>query len=301
MIIKKLLEAVKKGKRSKLDLESRYTKLSSKRNNFLQRAYEFARMTLPYLLSPISNGDATNQHGFQGIGAQVTNHLSNKIVTNMFPIGMSFFRSRFSDASKKILERAGFDPEQLSQLLVTSETKVDEYQVRVAARVAYVEAAKNLLVSGNVLLYLPPEGALQAIKLDRYCVRRNMSGKLLELMTMQEIEMSSLSEEMQTAIMHSRGIKSPQEDEMVKVYTWVYRQGKQFLVAQSVEGVMVADVQYIDEDQLPWIPLRWNSTHGEDYGRGLVEDHSGDFNVIEFLSEAIAKGMVHRNDKGKAG
>jgi len=46
------------------------------------------------------------------------------------------------------------------------------------------------------------------------------------------------------------------------------------------------------EENIPFTILMWNHTHGEDYGRGLVEDHGGDFHVIQILSEALAKGMI---------
>ncbi len=42
--------------------------------------------------------------------------------------------------------------------------------------------------------------------------------------------------------------------------------------------------------------LRWKTNYGEDYGRSLVEQHAGDFHVIQLLSESIAKGMILMSD-----
>ncbi len=290
-----LLELVKRGKGADVPLSGRYKDLSAKKSGYLTRGQQYSKFTLPYILPysvGLDRGDAGNQHGFQGIGAQAVNHLSNKLTTNMFPIGRSFFKLSFGEEVEALLKKDNYDPTQLAELLVSAEKRVEKYQTEIGSRVAYVESFKNLLISGNVLIHLPATGNLQAIKLDRYCVKRNLSGELVELMIMEEKEFSTLSKYLRERIKVLRKEKSPEEDAAVKIYTWVYLIDGQYAVAQSVEDVLIKDVEYISKDELPWFPLRWNATYGEDYGRGLVEDHSGDFYVIEFLSEAIAKGMA---------
>jgi len=291
-----LLKQVKQGKGSPANIEGRYEQLSSDRNGYRDRAREYSRFTLPYVLpngDDLNRGDAANQHGYQGIGAQAVNHLSNKLVINMFPTGMSFFKLNFDEVAKNQLVDAGHDPTKLSELLVEAENRATTLQTKIAARVGYTEAFKNLIITGNVLMYLPSDGFLQAIKLDRYCLTRDLSGKLMELVILQQKAFSTLSPDVKEGIKSIKGSLAPKDDDKVKIYTWVYRIDRDtFGVAQSVEGILIKDFQEIEEAQLPWIPLRWNSSFGEDYGRGLCEDHAGDFYVVEFLSEAITKGMA---------
>lgn len=292
----KLKEAIQRGKGEPSMAEGRYSTLSRDRNNYLDRAREYSRFTLPYVLpeeSDMSRGGAANQHGFQGIGAQAVNHLSNKLTINMYPTGRSFFSLQFNEDTKGKLIEAGYEPTALQELLISAEARCSTFQQVVAARVAYTEAFKNLLISGNVLMYLPKDGHLQAIKLDRYVLKRDLSGRLVELCILQKKTYDTLSDEVRESIKAIKGTDTPKDDEVVSIYTWVLRKNtEEFYVAQAVQGITISQVQEIGESDLPWIPLRWNSTYGEDYGRGLVEDHAGDFYVVEFLSEAVAKGMA---------
>jgi len=292
-----LLSQIEQGKGSRIDIEGRYQQLSSERSSYLERSREYSKFTLPYVLpveGDTNRGGSANQHGYQGVGAQAVNHLSNKLTINMFPIGRSFFNLKFDEVTKAMLVKDGYEPTQLAELLVEAEDRCTTFQGKVAARVAYTEAFKNLLISGNVCMYLPSDdGFLQAIKLDRYVIQRDLSGKMTELIIVQQKAFNTLPEETQISIKDIKGKECPKEDDNVKIYTWVYRKtATLFCVAQSVESIMLRDYQEIEEADLPWKPLRWNSTFGEDYGRGLVEDHAGDFYVTEFLSEAIAKGMA---------
>lgn len=291
-----LLEQVKQGKGTPVTIEGRYKQLSSDRNGYLDRAREYSRFTLPYVLpdtDDYSRGGAANQHGFQGIGAQAVNHLSNKLTINMFPTGRSFFNLKFDEVAEAQLVADGYDPTQLSELLVEAENRCTTLQQKIAARVAYTESFKNLLISGNVCLYLPADGFLQAIKLDRYVLKRDLSGKMTELIIQQKKSFSTLSQEVRDSLTALSNVETPKEDDEITLYTWVFRKDREtFCVSQSAMGVAIKEYQEIDEADLPWKPLRWNSSYGEDYGRGLVEDHAGDFYVIEFLSEAVAKGMA---------
>ena len=293
--MQQLLKAVKKGVGTAIDLEGRYSTLSATRNQYLDRGRDYSKFTLPYILpdSDGIQGADSNQHGYQGIGAQAVNHLSNKLTTTLFPIQRSFFKLEFEAEAKAALQAAGYQPTDLSELLVDAEQRVESFQSKVAARVAYVDAFKNLLISGNVCLYIPEADKLQAIKLNRYCCRRNTSGSLVELIIEEKKHFTAMSMEVQDILRKLKGPDVCSKDEEITLYTWVCQTEKgRFGVTQSCIGVQIKPWQELDEADLPWIPLMWNHTNGEDYGRGLVEDHAGDFYVIEFLSEAIAKGMA---------
>lgn len=291
----KTLKLVKQGVGASVDLEGRYKTLAATRSQYLDSGREYSRFTLPYILPETDGKQSTgaNQHGYQAIGSSSVNHLANKLTTNIFPVQRSFFKLEFQEETKASLEAAGHDPTNLTELLVAGEKRVENLQNQIAARVAYVDAFKNLLIAGNVLLYLPPGDNLQAVKLDRYCTRRNTSGRTIELMIEEKKQFSGMAPEIQELLKKQKGPGVCEDDEEVVLYTWAAQiEPGVFGVAQSCLGIQIKPFQEIPEGDLPWIPLMWNHTNGEDYGRGLVEDHAGDFYCIEVLSEAIAKGMV---------
>jgi len=292
--------AVRRPKGSPSDVESRNSTLVSDRNVFLDQAREYSRFTLPSMYPDndgTTRGAGANQHGFQSIGAQAVNHLSNKLVINMFPVGRSFFKLEFNELAKASLKKEGHDATKLSELLVKAEKQAMTYTETIAARVAYTEAMKSLIISGNILMALPEGGKLQAIKLDRYVLQRDLSGNLLELIITQKKAFSALSPDIIEGIKIIKGDKAPDENAIITIYTWVVRQDHEtFTVTQAVEGIVIKEPLDVPEGELPWIPLRWNSASGEDYGRGHVEDYAGDFYVVEFLSEALVKGMAMMAD-----
>jgi hypothetical protein len=118
----------------------------------------------------------------------------------------------------------------------------------------------------------------------------------LELIILHRKDFNAMSKETQD-IIRAIKTKEPKHDDTIDLYTWVYSVDKDtFGVAQSADDILIKPYQQIEKKRSPWIPLRWNSTSGESYGRGHVEDNAGDFYVIEFLSEAVAKGAVLMSD-----
>src|SRR5690554_7336489 len=92
----------------KSTLKARYEQYRRKRENYLHRAYEYAKTTLPYILPEHSYADGeTMQQGWQGFGARVVNHLSNKIIMTLFPPSRTFFKLDFSSDVNKELQEEG--------------------------------------------------------------------------------------------------------------------------------------------------------------------------------------------------
>ena len=92
--MQQLLNAVKKGVGTAVDLEGRYNTLAATRNQYLDRGRAYSKFTLPYILPDTEGTQAAdaNQHGYQGIGARSVNHLANKLTTTLFPVQRSFFK-----------------------------------------------------------------------------------------------------------------------------------------------------------------------------------------------------------------
>lgn len=279
------------GNKSKIP--DRYEKLKGERSGFLERGQEYSRMTLPYLLPETtkSGSDAHNQHGFQGIGAQVSNHLSNKLVMTLFPPQRSFFKMELAEEAAEELEQASISATDLTEILVEIEKNVGNVSETIGERVAMTMAMKQLIVGGNVTLHLPEKGNMQAIPLDRYVTKRGNGGELEEYIQEDTKTLESFEPHIQM-IIKANGRSNLKAEDEVKLYTQAKLVDGMYRVRQSAFDTPLGEEKLVKPSKLPWIPLRWNSCYGEDYGRGLVEDHAGDFAVIEYLTEAVAKGAV---------
>lgn len=282
------------GKKS--PIPDRYQKLSAKRGGFLDRAREFARMSLPYILPESeTRGDSDNQHGFDSTGAEAVNHLANKMAITLFPPQASFFRADLSESAREALATQGIEQTDLTIQLAEIERKARLERASLGSQAAFVELFKQLLISGNSCLYVPERGNMKAIPMDRYVVRRENGGELCELITKESKTLGSFDKVTQAIIRSSGGRHEMKPEEDVDIFTSIKRVNGErdfFEVTQSAFDIPLGSSRRVREDRLPWIVCRYNSAYGEDWGRGLMEDYSGTFHVIEFLSEAQARGAV---------
>lgn len=286
-------DSMRTGFNRKSKIPQRYEKLIGERSGFLERSQEYSRMTLPYLLpeSNQSGSDALNQHGFQAIGAQSVNHLANKLVLTLFPPQRSFFRLELSDDAREMLEEANISATDMTEILVKIEKQMNQVGEEAAVRTAMTMIMKHLIASGNVCLYLPEDGKMQAIPLDRYVVKLDAGQTLLELIIKEVKALESFDPATQMLI-KANGRSNLKQDDMVDLYTRIHLEGGMYKITQSAFDVEIGEEKMVKPSKLPWIPLRWNTCYSEDYGRGLVEDYGGDFIAIEYLTEAVTKGAV---------
>lgn len=287
---------IKVNLNSTSEIPKLYTEMESERSSYLTSGKTYSKMTLPYLLpESISRSAAANQHSFQGLGAQLVNHLSNKAVLTLFPPQRSFFKADLSDEAKKTLMDSGLSQVDMVAQLAAIEEKCIKVQSKIASRVANTEAMKHLIVSGNVILKLPVKnkGKMRAIPLSRYVVKRDLDDQLTELIILDEKTLEAFEPKIRAAIMATVKGKGLKPKDKINLYTRAsLKDDGLYEITQSANEIPVGEVSRLKAEKLPWIVLRWNSCYGEAYGRGLVEDHAGDFYVMEFLSEARAKGMA---------
>lgn len=274
---------------------ARYSQLEKNREPYLQRARDAAKLTIPSLIPPAGhNGHSKLSTPFQGIGARGVNNLASKLLLALLPPNSPFFRLLIDDFTlEELTQRQGMRAqveEALSQVERTVMTEVEGSAIRVPS----FEAFKHLIVAGNVLLYLQPEGGMRVFRIDRYVVHRDPSGNVLEHITKETISPDALPADMQSKL---RGkIKTGTDgsnDKTLDLYTWVRRVKNQWTVHQEVEGEVIPGSRGgYPLDKSPWLPLRFTRIDGEDYGRGYVEEYYGDLWSLELLTKAIVEGSA---------
>jgi len=289
---------------------SRFQKLDAARQAHLNRARVCSALTLPFLLPPEGADENTPlPTPWQSMGARCTNNLAAKIILTLMPPNNTCFRFLMDEKVKRELEaqmgEEGFQT-QVEEQLSIRETSIQVWMEKSRIRVPSYRIMRLLIVTGNALMYRHPKGSLKVYRLDQYVVRRNGAGEPVEIIAKDMIDPIDLPE-------HLRQGKEEKDSsgttaEMVAAYTYCIRKGDKWHVHQEVGGKVIPNTKSkFDERSFPFRALVWSRADGENYGRGHVEEHLGDFNSLEELSKAIvettaagAKLVFLRNPNGIA-
>lgn len=268
----------------------RYSQLAADRQQYLTRARDCAKYTIPTLVPPEGHGPSTRYHTpYQSLGAEGVNNLSSKLLLALLPINTPFFRLQINDFTLDLIDQSPGARGEFEKGVSRYERAVMTHLETNRVRTSVHEALKYLIVSGNVLIYFSPEGGLRVFRLDRYVVHRDPMGNVLEILTRETISPDVLPEKLRKASVGESASKSPQKT--LDLYTHVTRKEDQWEVYQEVSGQVVPGSEgSYPLDKLPWIPLRWTKIDGESYGRGYVEEYLGDLRTLEGLTKAIVIG-----------
>lgn len=278
------------GKKSKIP--EVWEKMISKRNSFHDRAKHFSRLTLPYLLNE-PDYNYSSQNGWQGVGAQAVNHLANKLAQVLFPAQRSFFRIDLTAKGEAELSKAKLEKTKMATLFAKVETQAMKSLDARQFRPAIVEVFKHLIVTGNCLMFKPDKGPISCIPMHHYGVIRDVNGEVLDIILLQEKALKTFDPATRMAIQAARQGKQYKDEDNVKLYTHARYEGDgMWVVCQSADDITVGKRSRVKAEKLPFIVLTWKRSFGEDWGRPLCEDYSGDLFVIQFLSEAVARGAA---------
>jgi hypothetical protein len=267
----------------------RYAQLEAARDAFLRRAREAAELTIPTLVPPDGHTGSTEYNTpYQSVGSRGVNNLASKLLLTLLPPNSPFFRLVIDDYD--LAQVAGQDArgaveEALGRIERAGLSEIEGSAVRVPV----FEALKQLVVAGNALVYMPKKDGMKVYRIDRYVVKRDAMGNVLEIITKESVSPLMLDEE-------TRALLTDPEDRNTKdydLYTCVKYTGKKWEVYQEIQGIVVPGSQgSFPKDRCPFIPLRFSRIDGEDYGRGFVEEYIGDLRSLEALTQAIVEGSA---------
>jgi hypothetical protein len=270
----------------------RYEVLTQTRNPVLQRAREVAKLTIPGLLPPEGADDATIlPTPWQSIGADGVTNLAAQLLLVLFPPGTSFFRLQVDEFTKEQIAADEDAAAQIEAALAKIERSVIDHLEGSGARVILTEALQHLIVAGNGLVQVLKDGRLKFFPLSKYVVRRDLEGNVLEIITKETLARETLPPAAQALLTEAPDSQDTAKSSTIDLYTWVRRgTNGSWYVEQHVEGQRIpGTVGNYPKDKSAWIPLRWSSVSGRDYGRGLGEERLGDLTSVEGLRKAIVK------------
>lgn len=275
----------------------KYENLSSTRTTYLERAREAAKLTIPSLVPDAGHSSATKLYTpYQGVGARGVNNLASKLLLSLLPPNAPFFAMRLDDFTIQELAQSEGARAKVDEALNKYERAVMTEIENSGMRSPIFEALKQLIVAGNVLLYLPPEGGARVFPLSRYVVKRDPMGEVIEVIVKETMSRATLPEDIREMLGDQEGDLSDQNDKKtdeINLYTKMYREGNKYILYQEIDGVIVPNSHgKYPLDKAPMLPLRWTRIDGEDYGRSYVEEYIGDLISLEGLSKAILEASA---------
>lgn len=271
----------------------RWATLDGQRRGFITRCEQYAAYTLPKICPPAGYNQNSQemQHEYQSLGAQAVNHLANKLMLTLFAPSRPFFRLTPDAKLRAELAKINVDESQLSEMLSIAEREAVAALDGLKARPKLYEALKHLIITGNSLLILGKQ--LRVLGIRRYCAKRDVEGKLLELIIKEEVKFDELAVPVQEYMM-TKGYRRDKCKE-VSLYRWVRRElTGDYVMSQAVDGYELPK-QFggkWPEDKLPYRVLTWDISDEDDYGTGLVENYSGDFAALSAMSKAQVQAAI---------
>lgn len=258
-----------------------FEELSADSRPYISRAKDFASYGLSFEFNDDPSGTAEGEEEHQSIVARGIGTLSNKMMSTLFPVGLSFVRLTVPEAARAELKAQG-QLEAAEEKLAGIERTINRFLESLHFRVAGNSACTQLVMTGNALVYITDKG-IKVYKLYDYVVRRDGFGNVLEMVTVDHVGYQALPKEIQRRVEEDKD-----GSELYDVFTHIKLKEGRYKVYQEVEGEKIpgTDDDY-EVGALPWIPLRYSKTDGEHYGRGHTERYIADIRNLDVLSKAI--------------
>lgn len=270
--------------------QSIYTSLESQRDVYLERARECAKLTLPMLMPEAGSTSSTDfPTPYQGLGARGVNNLASALLMSLLPPNQPMFRLVVDKMAIRPLGEMDEIKTEIDATLSEIERSVMQEIETIQARVGTFEALKHLIVTGNVLIYLPNEGGMRVFRMDSYVVKRDALGNPKCIVTKESVSAYELPEEYAEYV----DMTKPGYEDTVDLYTKIEWVRGRVRVIQEIGGKEIESTKgSYPEDRAPWMPLRMCRVDGEDWGRSYVEELIGDLRSLEGLSQAIVEASA---------
>lgn len=281
-------------------LKSRYSKYIADRQPFLDRARDCSKLTIPTLIPPDGETKSTKfATPLQSLGARGVKNLASKLILTLLPPNAPFFKLQPDpiEVKKQLEQNPAFKTEIMTALAEVERITVEDIETT-PLRVKLFEFLKHLLVGGNCLLYLNPKGIPKVYHFDKYVIKRDPMGQIIEIITKESTVPQALSAAILAQVVAKSELKLEDTEGTLKtidIYTQIKLDSErtQWTVSQEINGVPIDDAKgTYPLDECPWIAPRLYAVDGEDYGRSYVEEYLGDLISLEALSRAIVEGSV---------
>lgn len=269
----------------------------------LTRCEKYAGFTLPQIHTPQGYDENSGElkTDWQALGAQAVNNLANKLMLALFAPSRPFFRLEVPPA---LINKLGIKQEDLQGMMSQAEQKSMRRLENMAVRPKLYEAVKHLIVTGNCLMILgkPNVAPMRILGIKRFCVKRSMSGKVIQIVIHEKVRFDELDSDIQKHLKETFGARyamcnpdDPATCGEVKYFKLIQWDGtSRYRVTCQVDDLELGEkyTSMYKEEDLPYRALTWDLADDNDYGTGIVEQFSGDFAALSALSEAQIQAAI---------
>lgn len=290
-----------------------YHKQETVRGPYLQAAHRAACLTIPSLFPDAGDASEADRYRkdlttpWQGLGARGLNNVASKLLLTLFPPSQPIFKYQISPTLTEGIEddeQVSKEVSQIEKLLAQREIELSELIESDAIRPALHEAVRQLLVSGNVLIHLPDRGGMRVFRMNRYVVRRDSYGTVVEAVLKETMSRDTLPDSVREWMENEfpyrpKGTLDGSRQDEVDLYTHIKLApgGKSYDVVQEIDGLPVPGSEGSYPSDAPeFIFLRLTRVDGEDYGRGLIEENIGDLTSYDALQQSIITTAANQAD-----
>ena len=268
-----------------------WAEMDTEKGDLIERSEAYARWTLPYIMLPTEEDAGYEpEKGNVEIGAPAVNHLANRIVDVLFPVSRPFFSVTMNPETELEIAKET-DEAQLGEFkeeLHAAIRKIEDLAVSKMNLSVYrpmaIEVAKHLIITGNALIRVMPQGQRVQYGIDRFGVRRNNKGEVYEVVLYDKKLLRSFDDKTKAEIKaQPPGLTHSDKVELMTHYC--LKDGR-WEITQEAEGLPIGSKEYQTPKDFDLIILTWTLAHNEHYGRGLVEDTAVTFHKLDVLGEA---------------
>lgn len=279
-----------------MDYKSLYEKYEDSRT--LLKLKNYALWTIPGAFPDVHHeqdmkGNVQVEHDYQSIGATLVNYLAAKLTGILFPVTQSFFKIKPTD---KLLELAqqtfGVDTAEVNSELVRIENAACQGLYKNASYAQLIQLLRYLIITGNAM-FKRVNGKLTVYSLRNFVQLRDNEGNLLDAVLRESWAMESLPAEVRAIIQLPAGEEFATVDVYTRIKTSTLNGNSVRIVTQQINGVDIGKPNVYPENLCPYHVVVWQLINGDSNGRGLVEDHAGDFAKTSDLSRALAVYQIN--------
>lgn len=270
---------------SEQTLADRYRVLNSKRQRKLDHAREASKLTIPTILPPESRGEEDQLYTpYSSIPARGVTAMSSKMLSALIPLNEEpFFKFAVKDGITPSVEVNNYLEAMADQVY----NKIKSKNLR---EVVFL-ALQHLIIVGDVLFVIEDDMSCRLIRLDNYVVRRDVVGNVKEIIFV-EYELKEEDDEqldMYSSFQAGAYAENKHGYDAIFVQCLYDEEEKIWKVKKEKDDIVFEEGEYTI---LPYIPLRWGYSVGDNYGRSHCEDILGDITALEAYSEALVESMA---------
>lgn len=267
--------------------------LDGKRSTMMRKIERLAALSSPKVLLPEGTDleSAELAHDYQSIGAQGTNHVTNKLMLALFRPSAPFFKLGLDSDTAKQAAEAGVDEAQLAGILASAEMRAVKQLDVGQHRPKLYQALRHLVVAGNVLLDLT--SGMRVMGLRYYCIKRDIQGTMKTLVIRESVPFEELEDKVKESLPNKYT-----EESQVAYYKLIQKVGDEYKMTCWVDTVRLPsefDSKW-SLDKCPYLALTWDLADEANYGTGLVEEYVGDLEAVSALSESVVTGAVQASE-----